>query len=341
MLYNFTNYGNVIPISGQAKALRLEGGISQTGLLSLIETVSSDKVICFFTLVWILSIPIMFLHIRKEADLLRRIAILSIFLYPVVFYIYYLLASDWPFWLWYYYPIIFAFSFGALLIENFVSRRIPILRRYYTKIIAPAFVLLLATAAVILLRSRPVEFIPNPLHDAAIQIKDFSDQHPGIYAMGDRAGIVGFLLNSPLIQLEGIVGNRDLLSKISSQKNKYETDMQNVGPGLYEGSIIINETGDFSFSAEAMTDGRILGKDNGSFNIGEIDIEMINPVMNYPLLNLLASESGGEFFFPDDYSGFLNSLKELKLNSSKEKVVTSEINLWSDTWMLIIAVLLF
>jgi len=59
------------------------------------------------------------------------------------------------------------------------------------------------------------------------------------------------------------------------------------------------------------------------------------------LLNLLSSESGGEFFFPDDYSGLLNSLKELKLNSSKEKVVTSEINLWSDTWMLIIAVLLF
>ena len=90
-----------------------------------------------------------------------------------------------------------------------------------------------------------------------------------------------------------------------------------------------------------MTDGSILGKDNGSFNIGEIDIEMINPVMNYPLLNLLASESGADLYFPDDYSPLLSKLKELKLNSSKEKVVTSEITLWSDTWMLIIAVLLF
>lgn len=129
--------------------------------------------------------------------------------------------------------------------------------------------------------------------------------------------------------------------KISSQKNKYETDMQNVGPGLYEGSIIINEPGDFSFSAEAITNNRILGKDNGSFNIGEIDIEMINPVMNYPLLNLLANESGGEFYFPDNYSPLLNKLKELKINSSKEKVVTSEITLWSDTWMLLIAIFLF
>jgi hypothetical protein len=63
--------------------------------------------------------------------------------------------------------------------------------------------------------------------------------------------------------------------------------------------------------------------------------------MNYPLLNLLASESGGDFYFPDDYSQLLDILKELKINSSKEKVVTSEITLWSDTWMLIIAILLF
>ena len=90
------------------------------------------------------------------------------------------------------------------------------------KVIAPAFILLLATTAVIMFHSKPAEFIPNPLHDAGIQIKDFSDQHPGIYAMGDRAGIVGFLLNTPLVQLEGIVGNRDLLSKISSQKNLIE-----------------------------------------------------------------------------------------------------------------------
>jgi len=63
--------------------------------------------------------------------------------------------------------------------------------------------------------------------------------------------------------------------------------------------------------------------------------------MNYQFLNLLGNDTGGEFFFPDDYSSLLNILKELKINSSKEKVVTSEITLWSDTWMLIIAIILF
>jgi hypothetical protein len=157
------------------------------------------------------------------------------------------------------------------------------------------------------------------------------------FSQGERIEFTGEVFDESL----NPVSDAGIKIKISSQKNKYETDMQNIGPGLYEGSIVINETGDFSFSAEAMTDSKILGKDNGSFNIGEIDIEMVNPVMNYSLLNLLAKDSGGEFYFPDDYSPLLNKLKELKINSSKEKVVTSEFTLWSDTWMLIIAILLF
>ncbi|MDZ7626304.1 MAG: hypothetical protein U5J96_17900 [Ignavibacteriaceae bacterium] len=157
------------------------------------------------------------------------------------------------------------------------------------------------------------------------------------FSQGERIEFSGEVFDESL----NPISDAGIKIRISSAKNKYETDMQNVGPGLYEGSIVINETGDFSFSAEATTDSRSLGKDNGSFNIGEIDIEMTNPVMNYQFLNLLANDTGGEFFFPDDYSSLLNILKELKINSSKEKVVTSEITLWSDTWMLVIAVLLF
>jgi hypothetical protein len=157
------------------------------------------------------------------------------------------------------------------------------------------------------------------------------------FSQGERIEFSGEVFDESLTP----ISDAGIKIKISSQKNKYETDMQNVGPGLYEGSIVINETGDFNFSAEATKDDRVLGKDNGSFNIGEIDIEMVNPVMNYPLLNLLANDSGGEFYFPDDYFPILSKLKDLKINSFKEKMATSEITLWSDTWMLAIAIILF
>ena len=157
------------------------------------------------------------------------------------------------------------------------------------------------------------------------------------YSQGERVEFTAEVFDESL----NPVSDAGIKIKITSQKNNYETDMQNIGSGLYEGSIIINETGDFKYSAEAVVNNRLLGKDEGSFNIGEIDIEMANPVMNYSLLNLMANESGGEFFFANDYSSLLNKLKELKINSSKEKIVTSEIALWSDTWLLVIAVLLF
>lgn len=157
------------------------------------------------------------------------------------------------------------------------------------------------------------------------------------YSQGERIEFTAEVFDESL----NPVSDAGIKIKISSEKNNYETDMQNVGSGLYEGSIIVNEPGDFNFSAEATVDNRILGKDNGSFNIGEIDIEMVNPVMNYSFLNLLANETGGEFYFADDYQPLLAKLKELKINSSKEKVITSEFALWSDTWLLIIAVLLF
>ena len=157
------------------------------------------------------------------------------------------------------------------------------------------------------------------------------------FSQGERIEFIGEVFDESL----NPVSEAQVKIFISSDAGKLETDMQNVGAGLYEGSIIINEPGDYKFSAEAVVDGRVSGKDNGSFNVGEIDIEMINPVMNYSLLKLLSKDTGGEFFFYDDYSALLNKLNELKINSSKEKIVTSEIFLWSNTWMLVIAILLF
>lgn len=158
-----------------------------------------------------------------------------------------------------------------------------------------------------------------------------------IFSQGESIEFLGEVLDESL----NPVSDAEIKINISSASNKFEANMQNIGPGLYEGSIVINETGDFRFSAQAESNDRILGNDNGSFNIGEVDIEMINPVMNYSLLNLLANETGGEYYSPNNYSELLKRLNELKVNSSKERIITSEISLWSDTWMLMIAIFLF
>jgi len=70
----------------------------------------------------------------------------------------------------------------------------------------------------------------NTIYEAALRIADFADEHPGTYAMGDRAGLVGFLLEDPVIQLEGLVMDRKFLQNISARRDlvdvleEYEVD---------------------------------------------------------------------------------------------------------------------
>ena len=59
---------------------------------------------------------------------------------------------------------------------------------------------------------------------------EFESNHPGLYAMGDRAGVVGFLMDSPLIQLEGVVMDADYLDLLEREDdietvlNRYDVD---------------------------------------------------------------------------------------------------------------------
>jgi hypothetical protein len=54
----------------------------------------------------------------------------------------------------------------------------------------------------------------NSLYSEAVAIRSFAASHPGIYAMGDRAGKTGFLLPDPLVQLEGLVMDRSYLEEL-------------------------------------------------------------------------------------------------------------------------------
>jgi hypothetical protein len=52
----------------------------------------------------------------------------------------------------------------------------------------------------------------------AMDIRGFAQRHPGIYAMGDRAGIVGYLIQQPVIQLEGLVEDEGYIEKLKARE---------------------------------------------------------------------------------------------------------------------------
>lgn len=137
------------------------------------------------------------------------------------------------------------------------------------------------------------------------------------------------------------VSEAEVKVKINGQNTKNELVLNSLGAGLYEGSILLNNNGDYNFNGDAIFNSKLLGKDNGVFNIGDIDLEMIDTRMNYEFLYSLSNQTKGIFYSPDEINSLIIKLNELNQSASKEKLTTSEIRLWSDEWLLVVLVLLF
>jgi hypothetical protein len=137
------------------------------------------------------------------------------------------------------------------------------------------------------------------------------------------------------------VNEAEVKLQINTRDFKEELNLTYVGGGLYKGSFSSTKNGDYVFNGTATINGKSLGEDKGTFNVGDIEIEMIDSRMNYEFLNLLSTQTNGKYFDPDQYEMLLKYLSGLNETSTKEKLVTSEIRLWSDEWLLIIVILLF
>ncbi len=157
------------------------------------------------------------------------------------------------------------------------------------------------------------------------------------YSLGEEVEFKGQVYDESL----NPVSDAEVKINIIADSQKYELNLSSVGNGLYEGSIRIDKKGDFNFTGNAYLNSKTLGTDKGIFNVGDLDIEMLNPRMNYEYLNLLASETKGKYFDAINYKQALTEIKKVNENSKKEKIITSEINLWSDEWLIIIAIFLF
>jgi hypothetical protein len=137
------------------------------------------------------------------------------------------------------------------------------------------------------------------------------------------------------------INNSEIEIEIKNQKDLQTIQLTPLGNGLYEGKIFLKNSGDYIFSAKAKVNNTILHRANGKFNVGDIDVEMIDLRMNYELLSELSKRTNGELFSTSDYESYLKKLKDLNQKTSNVKMVESEIKLWSSEILLILVILLF
>ena len=152
----------------------------------------------------------------------------AVYAFPLVHLGLLAMLSDWALWMWYFYPLVFVLCFACVQCFQAKSRpNRPVLRLPLEAI--GIVVVMLATIRTIA-RERKTTPDFNTVYTCGVELARFANLHPGRYAMGDRAGIVGYLSANPTIQLEGLMMDKKFIEtlrrapKLNSVLDEYNID---------------------------------------------------------------------------------------------------------------------
>jgi len=234
LISNLHFFGALMPISGAAKQLApspwqhpiLRGfAISDNLHYAFVYPVVAASV---------LALGLVVSNRARETAFERRAGLFPNLIFPFVFYTAQVAMTDWPFWDWYLYPWLAAAPLAISLACK--QWRSPLVRLsekadawLVDKLKLAASVIALGSLAIAALDfRRPLPELPIDAFSKTLT--RFSEAHPGRYAMGDRAGMVGIRLPFPLVQLEGLMEDRRFLDHIRARDNlnevlrKYDID---------------------------------------------------------------------------------------------------------------------
>jgi hypothetical protein len=208
LLYFLSNrifFDTWLPVSGMAKQLKLSMRPSLLPLQMLV-TYHSLMLIRFFV---VAAVAIaLFPFAASKLSAMERVIYLSLLIFPFVYYTVLCFISDWGVWPWYWYPLRLAFLASCV-----VFCRLSTLAGFLQR---PMVAAVIAIAAIGELSA--YGWVRDGYDvDDAVKIAQFVDAHPGIYAMGDRSGRVGYLIHSPMVHLEGLMMDRPFLNYIKEE----------------------------------------------------------------------------------------------------------------------------
>lgn len=204
-------FGLWLPISGVAKQLRRGHTPSVEVWFSVLNASRFAWLNLLIVVAGVALLPFAWSKMRA----VERSVLGAALLFPFVFVLVLSVRSDWEMWPWY------AWVWRPALCASFAlwfspRRNIALLRARWVHALA---------ALVVLVRLGTTVWTPGQLdfYQAAIEVRDFAATHPGIYAMGDRAGMIAYLLPYPLVQTEGLVMDRAFLTHIERRDDLWQT----------------------------------------------------------------------------------------------------------------------
>jgi len=202
-LFNHYRFHTWLPISGMAKELKSNHFPSIEPWRVFFHPLAG--MVCSLVLC---AMAMLYLR-RSYFDSVHKVIFAATLLFPFLYYFVLSCVSDWTLWGWYMYPIRSAVCVSFVIVLSWHPvRRLADTRAARLVLVASVF------ACLIQLRWTRQQ---TDIYAASLEIQEFAKSHPGIYAMGDRAGRVGYLIPNPVIQTEGLMMDRDYLRYVERQ----------------------------------------------------------------------------------------------------------------------------
>ncbi len=205
LISNIIIFDSLLPVSGLAKQLKT----SYTPVYSTIQTIfyfQRDRIIYGF--IPFIFFIVNFILVYRVPNRKFKILFLLINTFPFIFSFYNSIFSGWYYWSWYYYiffPSILVFFILILQYESIIN--------VIKKLLPFSTILIILFYFHI---SRNIEISKTLFYENALEVVEFEKQHQGIYAMGDRAGLISYLIDSPVVHLEGLVMDKKFVSELQS-----------------------------------------------------------------------------------------------------------------------------
>ncbi len=123
--------------------------------------------------------------------------------------------------------------------------------------------------------------------------------------------------------------NAEIRVTASSEEFTAETILSPRGHGRYEGRLNPLPEGDYRYEGVAQFEGVDIGRDDGRFSVGELNLEFRDTRMNIQMMRQLASVTGGSYIHPDNPEMLENVLREIDTYESRIETAVADYQVWN------------
>lgn len=207
-------FHRLLPVSAAAKQMRHGWAPSMEALRSFhgMSVVAVAAAVLCGMAVW---------RLRRALRAQEKVFCLAALGCGFVFYGIEIFVSDWKLWGWYFYALRFAVAACFLIVGIAVERDlVPVGWSGVRSTIRSPWggsAVYLCSMAVLLNTHFQVNSSIMDTQEAALKLERFERTHPGRYAMGDRAGMFGYVSRDPVLQAEGLMMDRAYLRHIRAE----------------------------------------------------------------------------------------------------------------------------